>query len=56
VKIEGLPTADWVLIDATDIIVHLFRPEVRSFYNLERMWAFGDAPTPPVMPTFTDED
>ena len=56
VKIEGLPTADWVLIDATDVIVHLFRPEVRSFYNLERMWAFGDAPTPPAMPTFTDED
>jgi ribosome-associated protein len=43
-RIEGLPTADWVLIDAGDIIVHLFRPEVRSFYNLERMWAFGDAP------------
>jgi ribosome-associated protein len=46
-RIEGLPTADWVLIDAGDIIVHLFRPEVRSFYNLERMWAFGDAPVPP---------
>jgi ribosome-associated protein len=42
VRIEGLPTADWVLIDADDIIVHLFRPEVRTFYNLERMWAFGD--------------
>jgi ribosome-associated protein len=42
-RVEGLPTADWVLIDAGDIIVHLFRPEVRSFYNLERMWAFGDA-------------
>ena len=42
VRIEGLPTADWVLIDADDVIVHLFRPEVRSFYNLERMWAFGD--------------
>ena len=42
VRVEGLPTADWVLIDADDIIVHLFRPEVRSFYNLERMWAFGD--------------
>ena len=43
VKIEGLPTADWVLIDAQDVIVHLFRPEVRSFYNLEKMWAFdGD--------------
>ncbi len=43
---EGLPTADWVLIDAGDVIVHLFRPEVRSFYNLERMWSFGDAPAP----------
>ena len=40
VRIEGLPVADWVLIDADDVIVHLFRPEVRSFYNLERMWAF----------------
>ena len=46
-RIEGLPTADWVLIDAGDVIVHLFRPEVRSFYNLERMWAFGDAPLAP---------
>lgn len=44
VKIEGLPTADWVLVDAGDIVVHLFRPEVRSFYNLERMWGFGDSP------------
>ena len=42
VRIEGLPAADWVLIDADDVIVHLFRPEVRNFYNLERMWAFGD--------------
>ena len=42
VRIEGLPVADWVLIDADDVIVHLFRPEVRSFYSLERMWAFGD--------------
>ncbi len=41
-RIEGLPTADWVLIDAGDVVVHLFRPEVRSFYNLERMWQFGD--------------
>ena len=47
-RVEGMPIADWVLIDAGDIIVHLFRPEVRSFYNLERMWAFGDAPRPPV--------
>lgn len=41
-QIEGLPAADWVLIDAGDVVVHLFRPEVRSFYNLERMWGFGD--------------
>lgn len=44
VRLEGLPAADWVLLDAGDIVVHIFRPEVRSFYNLERMWAFGDAP------------
>ena len=43
VRIEGLPVADWVLIDAEDVIVHIFRPEVRSFYNLERMWAFEGA-------------
>ena len=43
-RIEGLPGADWVLIDAEDVVVHIFRPEVRSFYNLERMWSFGDAP------------
>ena len=43
-RLEGLPAADWVLIDAGDVVVHVFRPEVRSFYNLERMWAFGDAP------------
>lgn len=42
VRIEGLQTADWVLIDANDVIIHLFRPEVRTFYNLERMWQFGD--------------
>ena len=44
VRLEGLPAADWVLVDAGDVVVHLFRPEVRSFYNLERMWSFGDAP------------
>jgi len=44
VRLEGLPAADWVLIDVGDVIVHLFRPEVRTFYNLERMWAFGDGP------------
>ncbi|TIX49308.1 ribosome silencing factor [Alteraurantiacibacter aquimixticola] len=41
-RVEGLPAADWVLIDAGDVVVHLFRPEVRSFYNLERMWGFGE--------------
>ena len=45
VRIEGLPAADWVLIDAGDVVVHLFRPEVRTFYNLERMWGFGDSGT-----------
>ncbi len=38
VRIEGMPACDWVLIDAGDLIVHLFRPEVRGFYNLEKMW------------------
>ena len=36
--IEGLPNCDWVLIDSGDVIVHVFRPEVREFYNLERLW------------------
>lgn len=43
VALEGMPQADWVLVDAGDIVIHLFRPEVRSYYNLERMWA---APEP----------
>jgi ribosome-associated protein len=38
-RVEGLPHADWVLIDAGDVIVHIFRPEVREFYNLEKMWS-----------------
>ena len=37
-KVEGLPHCDWVLIDAGDVIVHIFRPEVRAFYNIEKMW------------------
>ena len=37
--VEGLPQADWVLIDAGDVIVHLFRPEVRAFYNIEKIWS-----------------
>jgi len=43
-RIEGLPAADWVLVDAGSVVVHLFRPEVRTFYNLERMWGF-DGPS-----------
>jgi ribosome-associated protein len=43
-NIEGLPHCDWVLIDAGDVIVHVFRPEVRSFYNLEKMWS-SDRPS-----------
>ena len=38
-RVEGLPHCNWVLIDAGDIIVHLFRPEVRSFYNIEKIWS-----------------
>ena len=37
-RVEGLPHCDWVLVDAGDVIVHIFRPEVRNFYNLEKMW------------------
>ncbi len=37
-RVEGLPHADWVLVDAGDVILHVFRPEVREFYNIEKMW------------------
>ncbi|MCI3133316.1 ribosome silencing factor [Phenylobacterium aquaticum] len=43
-RVEGLPHCDWVLIDTGDVIVHLFRPEVRTFYNIEKIWSV-DAPT-----------
>ena len=42
-RVEGMPHCDWVLIDASDIVVHVFRPEVRAFYNLEKMWS-GSGP------------
>ena len=45
VRVEGMPHCDWVLIDAGDVIVHVFRPEVREFYNLEKMWAPSAART-----------
>jgi ribosome-associated protein len=38
IRVEGMPHCDWVLIDAGDVIVHIFRPEVREFYNIEKMW------------------
>jgi ribosome-associated protein len=40
-RVEGVPQCDWVLIDAGAVIVHVFRPEVRDFYNLEKMWTGG---------------
>ncbi|HYW60115.1 MAG TPA: ribosome silencing factor [Xanthobacteraceae bacterium] len=43
VRVEGMPLCDWVLIDAGDIIVHVFRPEARAFYNIEKMWTGGGA-------------
>lgn len=42
-RVEGLPNCDWVLIDTGDIVVHLFRPEVREFYGLEKMWQMPDS-------------
>jgi ribosome-associated protein len=47
IRVEGLRTADWILVDAGDVIVHVFRPEVRSFYNLEKMWR-AEHPAAPV--------
>ena len=43
IRVEGQPHCDWVLIDAGDVIVHVFRPEVREFYNLERLWTQSPA-------------
>ena len=45
-RVEGLSACDWVLIDAGDVVIHIFRPEVRGFYNIEKMWA-ADIPATP---------
>lgn len=45
-KVEGKETGDWVLIDTADVIVHVFRPEVREFYQLEKMWLPADQQRP----------
>ncbi|GAA4248898.1 ribosome silencing factor [Azospirillum brasilense] len=45
VEVEGLNQCDWVLVDAGDVIIHLFRPEVRTFYNIEKMWGL-ETPRP----------
>ena len=54
-RVEGMPVCDWVLIDTGDIIIHLFRPEVRGFYNIEKLWGVGrplegELPEPPEKP------
>jgi ribosome-associated protein len=46
-RVEGLPHCDWVLIDAGDVIVHVFRPEVREFYGIERMWQTPESANSP---------
>jgi len=41
---EGMELCDWVLLDAGDVIIHIFKPEIREIYNLEGMWSVGDKP------------
>ena len=45
IHVEGLPNCDWVLIDCGDVVVHIFRPEVRTFYNIEKMWSLSPSGT-----------
>lgn len=45
IRVEGLPHCDWVLVDAGDLIIHLFRPEVRDFYGIEKIWTSPSAAT-----------
>jgi ribosome-associated protein len=47
IRVEGMDQCDWVLVDAVDVVVHLFRPEVRSFYNLEKLWSEHSPQEPP---------
>jgi len=47
IRIEGGAQGDWVVMDAGDIIVHLFKPEVREFYNIEKMWSMVDMTSAP---------
>ncbi len=51
-KVEGLPHCDWVLIDAGDLVIHIFRPEVRAFYNIEKIWSV-DSPSRHTIPQQT---
>ena len=50
-RMEGLPQGDWVLVDAGDVVVHLFRPEVRAYYDLEKMWSVEEANVPARKPS-----
>jgi ribosome-associated protein len=50
IRVEGLTQGDWVLIDTGDVVVHLFRPEVRTYYDLEGMWSVGDQGARPRKP------
>ncbi len=47
IRVEGMDQCDWVLVDAVDVVIHLFRPEVRSFYNLEKLWSEHSPQEPP---------